>query len=187
MQQRAYDAVVLAGGSSSRFGGDKLGAVVDGIALLDRVLAATSGAHQRIVVGERRPVQVDVLWTSERPPGGGPAAGLVAGLALVTAPEVALLAGDLPYVGASTLERLLAAGARLDGAVLVDSTGRRQTLCCVVAAGALRGRAARQADWHGCSVHSLLAGLRLAEVAARAGEAHDVDFPHDLDEPQEAG
>jgi molybdopterin-guanine dinucleotide biosynthesis protein A len=186
MHPSAYDAVVLAGGRSSRFGSDKLAAVVDGVPLLDRVLAATAGARQRVVVGEPRPVAVDVVWTRERPPVGGPAAGVVAGLELVTAPWVALLAGDLPYVGPGTLGRLLAAGQLLDGALLVDAAGRRQILCSVVATDTLRQQAAERHDWHGCSLHSLLGGLRLAEVSARAAEAHDVDFPHDLDRTQEA-
>lgn len=186
MQPPEYDAVVLAGGTSSRFGSDKLVAVVDGVTLLDRVLAAAVGARERIVVGARRPTQAQVVWTSEDPPGGGPAAGVVAGLSLATSPQVVLLAGDLPYVEPATVRRLLtAAGAPLDGALLVDATGRRQHLCCAVATEAVRAQAATRRDWHGHPLHALLAGLRLAEVPALAAEAHDVDVPHDLD-PQEA-
>lgn len=186
MEPPDYDAIVLAGGRSSRFGGDKLAARVEGVPLLDRVLAATTAAANRIVVGEPRPVPVDVTWTREHPPGGGPAAGVVAGLALVKARQVALLAGDLPYVGAATLARLLAARGGLDGALLVDPAGRRQTLCSVVCVDVLRARADEHADWHGRSLHSLLAGLRLVEVPARGAEAHDVDVPDDLEPPLEA-
>jgi molybdopterin-guanine dinucleotide biosynthesis protein A len=74
-----HDAIVLAGGGSTRFGRDKLAAVVDGVTLLDRVLDAAAAAEQRIVVGSRRPAAGDVRWTREDPPGGGPAAGVVAG------------------------------------------------------------------------------------------------------------
>ena len=185
MQLPAYDAVVLAGGSSSRFGADKLAVIVDGTPLLDRVLAATTGARRRIVVGESRAVALAVEWARESPAGGGPAAGVVAGLDLVTAPWAVLLAGDLPHVGAETIGRLLAAAPGHEGAVLVDSSGRRQTLCSVVAADALRAQAAHRTDWHGAALHSLLAGLRLADVPARAAEAHDIDVPDDLDRPQE--
>ena len=179
-----HDAIVLAGGGSTRFGRDKLAAVVDGVTLLDRVLNAAAAAEQRIVVGSRRPAAGDVRWTREDPPGGGPAAGVVAGLDLVHAPWVLLLAGDLPYVNAGTLTRLLEAGAGGDGALLVDEAGRRQLLCSAVRADALRERAAGSATWHGCSLRSLLDGLRLVEVPAVAGEAHDIDVPDDL--PQEA-
>jgi molybdopterin-guanine dinucleotide biosynthesis protein A len=185
MQLPEYDAVVLAGGASSRFGSDKLAAMVDGVALLDRVLAAAVGARQRIVVGRTRPTQAHVVWTWEDPPGGGPAAGVVAGLALVTSPWVVLLAGDLPYVEPATLQRLVtAAGSPHEGALLVDAGGRRQHLCCAVAAKALRAQAATRPDWHGAPLRALLAGLALAEVPALAAEAHDVDIPRDLD-PQE--
>jgi CTP:molybdopterin cytidylyltransferase MocA len=46
------------------------------------------------------------------------------------------------------------------------------------------GAGREQRDWHGCSLRSLLDGLRLVEVPAVAGEARDVDVPDDL--PQEA-
>jgi len=184
MDRLPHDAIVLAGGASTRFGRDKLAAVVDGIPLLDRVLGATAAAEQRIVVGSPRPVAGDVRWTSEQPPGGGPAAGAVAALDLVRAPWVLLLAGDLPYVSPATLTRLLDAAAGGDGALLVDDAGRRQLLCSAVRADALRERAASRGGWHDCSLRSLLDGLRLVEVRAVAGEAHDVDVPDDL--PQEA-
>lgn len=184
MDRVPHDAIVLAGGGSTRFGRDKLAAVVDGVPLLDRVLGAAAAAEQRIVVGTRRPVTGDVRWTREQPPGGGPAAGAVAGLDLVRAPWVLLLAGDLPYVGGATLSRLLEAAAGGEGSLLVDDAGRRQLLCSAVRADALRERAASREDWHGCSLRSLLDGLRLVEVPAVAGEAHDIDVPDDL--PQEA-
>jgi molybdopterin-guanine dinucleotide biosynthesis protein A len=185
MDPASHDAIVLAGGRSNRFGSDKLAVAVDGVPLLDRVLAATAGAGRRIVVGDRRRVTTPVLWTREHPTGGGPAAGVVAGLALVTAPWVLLLAGDLPYVRACTVTRLLQAGQDGDGAVLVDDSGRRQHLCCAVRAEALRASAGTQDDWHGRSVRTLLAGLELIEVAAAQGEAHDVDVPEDLPTRQE--
>ncbi|MYY85285.1 NTP transferase domain-containing protein, partial [Streptomyces sp. SID335] len=46
-----YDAVVLAGGGAARLGGaDKPGVRVGGRALIDRVLAACSGAGTTVVV-----------------------------------------------------------------------------------------------------------------------------------------
>jgi CTP:molybdopterin cytidylyltransferase MocA len=55
----------------------------------------------------------------------------------------------------------------------------------VVAADALRVRAAERTDWHGAALRALLAGLRLTEVPARAAEAHDIDVQDDLDRLQE--
>lgn len=52
----AYDVIVLVYGAAKRLGGaDKLTVRVGGRALLDRVLAACSGAGATVVVGGRRP------------------------------------------------------------------------------------------------------------------------------------
>ena len=50
-----------------------------------------------------------MTWTRETPPGGGPAAGLLAGLdALAVRPElVCVLAVDMPRFSAGTLSRLV--------------------------------------------------------------------------------
>ena len=64
----------------------------------------------------------------------------------------------------------------VDGAVLVDATGRRQTLAAVYRQRALT--AARPADReqeHGLPVRRLVGDLRLVEVAAVGDEARDVD------------
>jgi molybdopterin-guanine dinucleotide biosynthesis protein A len=184
-----YDAIVVAGGRSSRLGTgvDKTRVPVEGVPLLDRVLAAVAGARQRVVVGEPRPVAVGVRWAREEPIGGGPAAGVVAGLELVTAPMVMLLAGDLPRLDGATVRRLLVAaiesagpGDPYEGAILVDSSGRRQHLTCAVATDALRRSAADRSSWHDAAMHELLEPLRLKPVAVRGPEADDIDTPADL-------
>ncbi len=64
----AYDVIVLAGGAAKRLGGaDKPAVRVGGRALLDRVLAASSGAGTTVVVGGRRPTSRPVTWTREVP------------------------------------------------------------------------------------------------------------------------
>lgn len=122
-----YDAVVLAGGSARRLGGlDKPAQEVGGRSLLDRVLAAVPDAQLRVVVGPERATHVPVTWVRESPPGGGPVAALAAGLAVVRAPRLVLLAADLPFLDRETVALLLAVDA--DGAVLVDDDGRDQVL-----------------------------------------------------------
>jgi molybdopterin-guanine dinucleotide biosynthesis protein A len=77
-----FDAVILAGGGGRRLGGvDKAGLLVAGLPLLDRVLLASAAARRTVVVGESRPTVRPVRWAQEDPPGGGPLAGLAAGLA----------------------------------------------------------------------------------------------------------
>jgi len=178
-----YDVLVLAGGASRRFGADKLVARVEGQALLDRVLAAASGGQQVCAVGPRRPTVRPVTWIREDPPGGGPAAAVVAGLGAGDTPYVALLAADLPYVTRETVDRLAAALAESparDGALLVDGDGRAQYLCSVWHRAALDGAAARSPDWDGVALRRLLEPLHARQVAARGRESHDVDRPEDL-------
>lgn len=172
-----FTAVVLAGGTSSRFGSDKLAVRVAGSTLLERVLAAVASATQVVVVGERRPVQVAVTWTREDPPGSGPAAAVVAALPLVRTDRVVLLAADQPFVDETTVARLLRAAR--PGAVLVDGTGRRQYLCSAFVTADLRA-AAGSADWTDRSVRALLSAIELVPVRAEGREAHDVDTPDDV-------
>jgi molybdopterin-guanine dinucleotide biosynthesis protein A len=176
-----YDAIVVAGGRSSRLGTDKTRLAIEGVPLLDRVLTAVADAGQLVVVGEPRPVALPVAWAREDPVGGGPAAGVVAGLELVTAPVVMLLAGDLARIDAPTVHRLLdAIDAPADGAILVDHDGRRQHLTCAVFASALRRAAAARSTWHDAAMHELLADLRLRPVPVQGREADDIDTPADL-------
>lgn len=81
-----YAAIVLAGGAATRMAGrHKPSLPVAGIPMLDRVLAAVPDATHRVVVGPPQSVPANVLLTREDPPGGGPAAALAAGLALLPA------------------------------------------------------------------------------------------------------
>lgn len=133
------DAIVLAGGSASRLGGvDKAALVVGGRSLLERALHATSCAGRTVVVGPKRSTSRVVEWAREHPPGGGPVAGLAAGLTFVTSELVAVVAGDMPYLSPAHLERLVVAVEERDGAIVVDATGRDQPLAGVYRTASLR-------------------------------------------------
>jgi molybdopterin-guanine dinucleotide biosynthesis protein A len=186
----AWSAVALTGGTAARMGGaDKAALEVAGATLLERALAATASAEEVVLVGEPAPTSRPVTWTREDPPGGGPAAGLLAGLdALRERPElVAVLAVDMPHVTAATVARLLTAlEGTADGALLVDEGGRRQLLCGIYRWSALqRVRPASRAEEQGLPVRRLLGPLRLLEVAALPGESRDVDTWDDLHALQE--
>ena len=176
----AYDAVVLAVGTSRRMGGgDKTQLLLDGVALLDRALDAACGAARVVVVGPGRSLSRDVRWTQERPSGAGPAAALAAGLAEVTAPMVIVLAADLPFVTAETVRRLLA-HADPAGAVLVDGEGAPQWLLGAWPTTALR--AAFSGDQAGLSLRRGLEPLDPVRLAPLADlpEWLDCDRPDDL-------
>jgi molybdopterin-guanine dinucleotide biosynthesis protein A len=122
-----------------------------------------------------------VTFRREDPPGGGPAAGLLAGLAGFprTPRLVVVLAVDMPLVTTGTVRRLIRAPGK-DGALLVDDDGRAQFLCAIYRTEALLAAAPPLEEQHGLPVRRLVAGLRLAEVPALAGEAQDVDTWEDL-------
>ncbi|MFD6434784.1 NTP transferase domain-containing protein [Streptomyces venezuelae] len=172
-----YDAVVLAGGGAARLGGaDKPGVRVGGRALIDRVLAACSGAGTTVVVAAPRPTARPVVWAREEPAGGGPLAALDAGLARTTAERVVVLSADLPFLGERTVRRLLAelAGSGADGAVLTDPDGRDQPLVAAYRRDALLREIAvldeRDGRGRGHGVEGRgggLAGLPLRRLTAR--------------------
>lgn len=176
----SYAAVVLAGGTAARLDGtDKAGIEYAGRTLLEHALAATAGAIETVVVGDRVPTSRPVAFVREDPPHGGPAAGLLAGRdALAVAPaRILVLAVDMPRVDPGTVARLLAAATGHDGAFLADRHGRRQ-LAGVVDVPALDR--ARPEDCHGLPLHRLLVSLDLALVAPDGEEATDVDTWADL-------
>jgi molybdopterin-guanine dinucleotide biosynthesis protein A len=180
-------ALILTGGTAARMGGvDKASLEVGGVSLLERALAATLAAREVVVVGAEVSTSRRVAWAREEPPLGGPAAGILAGLTrLDRACElVVVLAVDMPAVNAGTVARLtwaVEADAELDGAVLVDAGGRRQTLAAVYRRAALEAaRPEDPAQEHGLPVRRLVGRLRLAEVPVVGKEALDVDSWQDL-------
>ncbi|MEV4131035.1 NTP transferase domain-containing protein [Dactylosporangium sp. NPDC049742] len=178
--------MILAGGGGTRLGGqDKPMLPVAGVPMLDRVLAAVEGAALRIVVGPpREGLPAGVRTVREEPPGAGPAAATAAALGLVpraAAEEqaeakeqaeaeegpalVGLFAADLPYLTAEGVGVLVAAvGSHADGAVFVDGRGKRQLLCGVWRAGALRDAVERLGAPEGRSMRAVLDGLDVVEV-----------------------
>jgi molybdopterin-guanine dinucleotide biosynthesis protein A len=176
-----YDAVILAGGRAARLGGlDKPGEPVGGRPLIERVAAAVPGARKLVVVGPRRSAVggPDTIFVMEDPAGAGPVAALRAGLPLVMADWVALLAADLPFLAAGHVSALFKAAAGIQagiqaeipgdtarapsevvsaGAVLVDDSDRDQWLTGVWRTQMLREALAGYA---GRSLYGLLGPLR---------------------------
>ena len=157
----AYAAIVLTGGQARRLGGvHKPGLLVGGRSLAARVLDAVGDAQQVVVVGPAVPgVRVDLV-TREEPPGSGPVAALAAGLPAVSAPVVATLGGDLPFLDAATvldLRSALEAEPGAGAALLVDDAGRDQPLCAVWRTGALRAALAEVGEPAGVPVRAVVA------------------------------
>jgi molybdopterin-guanine dinucleotide biosynthesis protein A len=185
----SFDAVILAGGAGRRLGGvDKALIVVDEVTLLDRALSACTAAGRTVVVGPRRAGGADsVYWCREDPPGGGPVAGLAAGLLEVSAEIVVVLAVDQPWIAGAVapLRVQLAAANRaqpdaIDAAVLVDADGRRNYLAAAWRRVALLNALLALDQLAGASMRSVYASARCVEVSDTAGWGRDIDTPDDL-------
>ncbi|MGW6282137.1 molybdenum cofactor guanylyltransferase [Kribbella sp. NPDC055071] len=177
-----FDALVLAGGGSTRFGGvDKAMLVLEGVTLLDRVLAATGGAVSTVVVGPVRTTCRPVEWTVEDPPSGGPVAGIAAGLSRGTAPVVVLVSCDLPWLTTEDVSGLVEGLGDHDGHGLRDTDGREQQLAAAYRRTALSDAITRIGDPRDKSVRRLVAELDLVWTEpTHAGD--DVDTWADFDE-----
>jgi molybdopterin-guanine dinucleotide biosynthesis protein A len=201
-----FEAVILAGGRAARLAfADKPALEVGGVPMLVSVAraAAEAGAQGIVVVGPDRdgPVHDALVKLAaampgglrvvrEQPPSGGPVPALRRGLAEVTAPWLALLAADMPFLTGRQLGSVLARAVRgvggavgnAGGAVLTDDEGRPQWLAGCWRSGLLRAAVER---YEGSSLHGLLSPLSPALVwpAAAGGVPPpwlDCDNPDDL-------
>lgn len=117
---------VLAGGTSRRMGSDKVVLAIDGVPLVDHVLAA-AGDLPTLVVGRPHPASA---WVDDPTPDRrGPLAGLVAALGARTGP-VLLVGADQPWLRPDTV-LALAEHAESAEPVAPRDAGVRQVLCAV--------------------------------------------------------
>lgn len=189
-----WDAVVLAGGRASRLGGiDKTALVFDGMQLLERALAAVSGARRIVVVGPaelRHRISPTVDLVTEHPRFGGPVAAAAAGLARISpdgAPRVALLAADLrrPAEAVAELVAVGSLASRADVVAAADSSGRVQPLLAIYRAAALRRAIDATTELAGSSMRSLTSRMLVCQVRLPDSLCADVDTPLDMLELQQ--
>lgn len=160
-----FDAIVLVGGRATRFGGgDKTAVEIDGVRIVDRVLAGVSSARRVITVGPEV--------------SGGPVAAIASALDSLSSPIVVTLAGDQPWI-APAVPLLVAAIAESDVAVLV-ADGRRHYLAAAWRTSSLAVAIAALESPVDAAVRSLFAGRAVAEVADTGGWSRDIDSPADL-------
>lgn len=183
----AHDAIVLAGGRSTRMGDvDKLQAVVEGSTLLSHALAAVADAQRVVVVAAPTThVPPDVVRVQEDPPFSGPAAAMGAGLAALgeaAADWVVVVAADVPRVGEVVDALLTASRAHpgRDGVVVRTADGRRQPLLAVHRRSSLAAALAAFEPLANRSATQVTSGLDLVEIDLPDEIVADVDTPDDL-------
>jgi molybdopterin-guanine dinucleotide biosynthesis protein A len=188
-----FDAIILAGGRSSRLGGvPKARLTYDGATLLARSLRAAGAAGHIVVVGpDPGDLPGGILNCREEPPFAGPAAAIAAGLSALAAehagrpgagrtsaarssagapaPFTLVLACDMPRSAAavSTLAGALTArpgGVAGDGVMAVSADGRKQPLAGFYGTAALQRSAADAARGGGLENASVFALLARLDV-----------------------
>ena len=174
----SWAAVILPGGRAQRLGGtDKASLELRGRTLLEHALGAVEGAAEVVVVGPEAETSRPVTFARESPSGGGPLAGVAAGIAVLRQEHerVVVLAVDMPHVDAATVTRLLAAAEGVDASWLTDAAGQRQ-LAGVVRPSLVPGAQ----DAEGAPMRTLMSAGDSRDVPAVGSEAEDVDSWADL-------
>lgn len=196
--------IVLAGGRSTRFGGDKLAADLDETSVLATTVNALGAVVDRVIVAgpalpDRSTSDVPIALVPDRAPFDGPLAAL-ANVLEATRPEsddvAIVVGGDMPRLVPRVLVAMVEAldASPSTEAVLLGRPGgprhgRRQVLPLVVRVEPAR-RVALEAVEHGDrSLQSLVDRLALAELLASvwlrldpaAATLTDIDTRADLD------
>jgi molybdopterin-guanine dinucleotide biosynthesis protein A len=185
--------LLLAGGAGSRMGADKALLEFEGEPLAARVLRTLRSACEEVLVASGDGERLAALGAPQVPdaiPGGGPLAGIAAGLAISARELVAVVAVDMPYANAGVL-RLLAERWNGEHAVVPVTENGLEPLHAVYAASAaplLR----RALDDGTRSVREALRAIRTRGVPESEWRAVDpsgrfafnVNRPEDLDRVQ---
>lgn len=186
MPNQQPGVIVLCGGTSRRLAGlDKTRESLAETTVMDHLLDALPLGWDVVCVGEERATTRSVEWCRESPAGGGPVAGIAAGLDHLgrRGTEICLVVGgDMPFA-APALPRLvdmLNARPELDAMLATDPSERRQPLLAAYRCGALRAALPREPA--GARLMVVVEALVIGALACEAQVTLDVDTPEALEQ-----
>jgi molybdopterin-guanine dinucleotide biosynthesis protein A len=130
--------VVLAGGKSRRFAGDKLRAPLGGRTVLARVVMRVSPLSSIVIVATRSesrdaellpqlPPTIQLLHDRPAHWGNGPGAAMASARETLTGGAILFVPGDIPWAETEALERFVAASSQSDADVAVPFWGGGET------------------------------------------------------------
>ena len=183
--KKRLSAMILTGGTSSRFGSDKSQAKFGANSLIENLLITLPPEIDIVIVGpqlEKSSRQVG--YTQEHPRGGGPVAAIEAGLNLITSEFVVIIATDMPF--ASQILAVLTENFpdSEEATIPLDSAGIRQPLCALYRSDALARALAQLGSTNRQSVRNLIKNLTVKELHLEPALRRillDVDTPSDLE------
>jgi len=102
-------AIVLAGGRSARFGGDKLAQRLNGEALVERAIDAVASVADEVIVAGRaiEAIKRTVRAIPDDEPFGGPLVALVGALGAAGGTFAIVVGGDMPELVPAVLRTML--------------------------------------------------------------------------------
>ncbi|HZW44243.1 MAG TPA: NTP transferase domain-containing protein [Dermatophilaceae bacterium] len=193
--------IVLCGGTSRRLGGvDKTRESLSGTTVLDYLLDDLPPGWPVVCVGEMRATTRSVQWCRESPAGGGPVAGIAAGLELIrdlgaatdhdASSDIAMpgnaicvvVGGDMPFAATAlpTLVGALNAQPGLDAVLASDPDRRTQPLLAAYRCEALRAALPREP--RGARLMAVIENLLIDTSECDSRTTLDVDTPEALEE-----
>jgi len=185
MPDRMPGVIVLCGGTSRRLGLDKTRESLAGTTVMDHLLDALPSGWDVVCVGEERVTTRSVEWCRESPAGGGPVAGIAAGLDHLRqrgTEMCVVVGGDMPFAASAVpgLVDMLDARPELDAMLATDPDGRRQPLLAAYRCGALRAALPREPG--GARLMAVVEALVTGPLACEAQVTLDVDTPEALEQ-----
>lgn len=187
--------IVLAGGSSERFGRNKLIETFRGRPLLHHAVEALLGLCSRVVVvaspeeaEPSTPADARVAVASDEVPGQGPLAGLGAGLRRIDDESAIVAGGDMPELQRPVLLEMVRA-ARETGATIValSDAGTARPLPIVVRVGPAKEAVERLLSTDRRRLRDLLAEVETVVIDEPTWTALDPDRRtlFDIDDPDD--
>ncbi len=180
-------AIILAGGDSQRMGSDKANLLLGEQTLLQRVIATMQQVFPHVIVSVRQLRSgLDLPQVCDDQSGGGPLAGLAAGLGHIATPWAFVVACDMPFVEPAMVELLAKYRAEYQAVVPVVQ-GHPQPLAAFYAGSCLGTLRAHLAGGGKNSLRAVLEQLQVSYVdeseLLKADPALRSFF--DLDTPQD--
>jgi molybdopterin-guanine dinucleotide biosynthesis protein A len=179
--------VVLAGGKSRRFGGDKAWALLAGRTLFDHVCRAVAEVCAPLIVvapeGRALPPTVPLSRLDDAWPGEGPLGGMLTAFRELRAGSAFVTGCDMPLLAPAVIEQVAAARGGSPAAVAVAGSAL-QPLCAVYDVAACLGVMEEMFADGERSVRAFLDRVDAAEVALGPAEAaglRSVNTPDDLE------